>query len=318
MTSEFVVERKMRPSVFYNVGRCCYNPHLSPNDYLIRINNDPFNFSLYEGFDDSIDFIRGVCEELTQGFVYFFGELDHNNENTHLLAMEFKTPKHVDRNTLFSIMKKFLPNRKILFKEDNHNMYNNMYIEGWYNIQDFFSLLYDNSNKETRSKHVYDKYVDFFFVMPLEHFSSIPVLSVAKKFSNAVLPSKSRCSDVGYDLTIIKEEKKIGSTTVLYDTGIIIEPPLGYYCEVVPRSSLFKSGYMLTNSCGIIDPNYRDSIKVPLTKFDSSQPDLVLPFKGFQLILRLHEHAVVKEVSVEDLSSTSRGTGGFGSTGGFN
>lgn len=315
MASDLTVERKMRPCEFYKVGRCCYNPRLSPNDHLTPIYSDPFNFSLYTGFDDSVDFIRGVCEELTHGFAYFFGELIHEVKHTHVLTMEFRRSNHVDHNTLFNIMKTFLSNRKISFKEEGDD---NMYIEGWYNIQDFFSLLYDNSNQKTRFENVYDKYINFFYVMPLENFSSIPVLSVAKKFPNAVLPSKSRSSDVGYDLTIIKEEKKIGSTTILYDTGIIVEPPLGYYCEVVPRSSLFKSGYMLTNSCGIIDPNYRDSIKVPLTKFDPSQPDLVLPFKGFQLILRLQEHVVVKEVSVNELSSTSRGTGGFGSTGGFN
>ena len=110
----------------------------------------------------------------------------------------------------------------------------------------------------------------------------------------------------------------MGTHTVLYDTGLIIQPPPGYYIEVVPRSSLSKSGYIQSNSIGIIDPNYLDTIKVPLTRVDSSLPELKLPFTGFQLIIRRPTHCLFKEVSPDELVHTSRGTGGFGSTGSLN
>ena len=97
----------------------------------------------------------------------------------------------------------------------------------------------------------------------------------------------------------------------MYDTGIAVCPPDGYYTEVVPRSSLTKTGYMLANSVGIIDSSYRGSIKVVVSG-DNSLDDLTLPFKGFQLILRKLEE--VEVVEVDDLDDTVRGDGGFGST----
>lgn len=147
---------------------------------------------------------------------------------------------------------------------------------------------------------------------------SNPVLKVYRKDPKAILPSKKHDDDVGYDLTIISKVKNFGEKTTLYDTGIVVEPPPGYYIEVVPRSSLSKSGYMLSNSMGIIDPPYRDSIRVPVTRVDSSIPELTLPFTGFQLIVRQHVHVEIEEVKEDELTETERGTGGFGSTGALN
>ena len=136
-----------------------------------------------------------------------------------------------------------------------------------------------------------------------------------KKHRNAIIPSKSRASDVGYDLTIIEVTKEFGDKTVMYDTGIIISPEFGYYTKIVPRSSITKSGYMLTNSTGIIDPTYRGTLKICLTKVDDSMPNLKLPCKIAQLIIDRSIHYKMEEVtSLEKLGVTSRGEGGFGST----
>ena len=136
-----------------------------------------------------------------------------------------------------------------------------------------------------------------------------------KKYDkNAVIPSKAYASDTGYDLTLInisKDMSRDAQTIIMFDTCIGVCPPDGYYTEVVPRSSLSKTGYMMVNSIGIIDSSYRGSIKVVLTG-DESLSRLQLPFKGFQLILRKLEEAVA--VEVDDLDITSRGDGGFGST----
>ena len=133
---------------------------------------------------------------------------------------------------------------------------------------------------------------------------------------NAVIPTKAYPSDTGYDLTLIRVSKDMSipgfeQKIIMYDTGIAVCPPDGYYTEVVPRSSLSKTGYMLANSVGIIDASYRGSIKVVVTG-DNSLDDLSLPFKGFQLILRKLEE--VEVVEVDDLDDTVRGDGGFGST----
>lgn len=127
------------------------------------------------------------------------------------------------------------------------------------------------------------------------------------------MPSKSNSSDVGYDLTIIKQVKSIHSNTVIYDTGLKIKLDYGYYAEIVPRSSLSKSGYMLSNSIGIIDNSYRGNLHIPLTKVDADAPDLVLPFRCCQLIIREQIHIDMVEVS-DDFDNTTRSNGGFGST----
>lgn len=193
-------------------------------------------------------------------------------------------------------------------------------------ILDFLSLLYDSSTPDTRDEKKFERYLSLANVCrnitgcvtnPMEEFQ-LPVFNVVRMDPDAVIPSKKRASDVGYDLTIIKKVKDFSAKTALYDTGLIIQPPRGYYIEVVPRSSLSKSGYMQSNSLGIIDPNYLDTFKVPLTRIDESKEELRLPFTGFQLIIRRPYHGLMVECSKEDLVETSRDVGGFGSTGGLN
>ena len=144
----------------------------------------------------------------------------------------------------------------------------------------------------------------------------LPTLGVFRSDPAAVLPSKARITDVGFDLTIIKRHQLITNTTALFNTGIRVSIPLGFYVEVVPRSSLSKSGYMLTNSVGIIDPGYTGDILISLTKVDAEKPDVELPFRCCQLLLKRQEHCVLDEVSFNGIGSTQRGGGGFGSTGG--
>lgn len=133
-----------------------------------------------------------------------------------------------------------------------------------------------------------------------------------KTHKDAVVPSRAYDTDIGLDLTAIEVYRHISETTTLYDTGISVVPPPGYYIEIVPRSSISKSGYMLSNSIGIIDPTFNASIKVPLTKIDLKQPNLECPFKIVQMVLRKAHYAEMKEIS--EIPETERGSGGFGST----
>ena len=131
---------------------------------------------------------------------------------------------------------------------------------------------------------------------------------------DAIIPFRAGENEVGFDLTIISKVKDISSNTAMYDSFISVQPPDGIYFEIVPRSSLSKTGYILTNSIGIIDPTYRGTIKVVLTKINPEAPDIELPNKRFQLIPRTFISNVFQVTEVRDLSNTSRGSGGFGST----
>lgn len=128
----------------------------------------------------------------------------------------------------------------------------------------------------------------------------------------AFFPTKAHPSDIGYDLTAIDIFKKISNRTTLFETGIAVSPPRGYYLEIIPRSSLSKTGYILANSVGIIDPDYTGTLKIALTKIDTEMDDINLPFMGCQMILRKAEYASLYQV--DTFSETVRGDGGFGSS----
>jgi deoxyuridine 5'-triphosphate nucleotidohydrolase len=141
----------------------------------------------------------------------------------------------------------------------------------------------------------------------------IDKIKVIKKDSNAILPSKPNESDIGFDLTVIKKVKDLTENVELWDTGLVVLPPSGYYIEIVPRSSISKSGYMLANSVGIIDRGYRGTLMIALLKVSHSMNSIETPWKCCQMILRKHENSFIEECSDFE-ENTSRNTGGFGSS----
>jgi deoxyuridine 5'-triphosphate nucleotidohydrolase len=145
--------------------------------------------------------------------------------------------------------------------------------------------------------------------------AAVPRMRVVRMDDNAVMPYKSRFSDVGYDLTLIRVHKRVSDVVTLYDTGVRIHVSDGYYAEIVPRSSIIKSGYMLANNTGVIDRSYDGNLYVAVVRVDPNAAELPLPFRGFQLILRPQVYAEVEEVHADELVTTTRGAGGFGSTG---
>ena len=152
--------------------------------------------------------------------------------------------------------------------------------------------------------------------------STSPKILFRKEVPEAVTPTKAHATDVGYDLTIISREqyltglwhgRVLSPEIILYDTGISVQPEDGYYLEVVPRSSFSRTGYVLANGVGVIDPSYRGTIKVALIKLDKVSPEIPLPYRGFQLLVRKLETANFVYTE-DDFTETARGTGGFGST----
>jgi len=164
---------------------------------------------------------------------------------------------------------------------------------------EILSKLYDNIDIRCRVKTEYQRY----FKVTNTEFRRVNEM--------AITPKKSRASDSGYDMYLINELKRDGET-IFFDTGIQISAPFSYYYQLVARSSLSKTGYILANSVGIIDNSYTGNIIAALIKIDKSKPDLKLPFKGVQLVLCKHYHSIMTEVVL--LNETDRGDGGFGST----
>jgi len=145
-------------------------------------------------------------------------------------------------------------------------------------------------------------------------FPSLPTLKVWRCSKDAIMPVKARESDVGYDLTLVRMHKHLRNNVYMFGTGIKLGIPLGYYVEVVPRSSLSKTGWVLANSVGIIDASYTGEIFVVMARIDPTAFTYPpLPFKGFQLVLKKQEYALIVEAT-DEIDETARGEGGFGST----
>ena len=97
-------------------------------------------------------------------------------------------------------------------------------------------------------------------------------------------------------------------------TGLFIELPVGYEAQVRPRSGLAaKKGITVLNSPGTIDADYRGEIGVILVNLSNEEFIIENGERVAQLVISRHEHISWKEVEV--LEETSRGAGGFGSTG---
>ena len=130
------------------------------------------------------------------------------------------------------------------------------------------------------------------------------------------IPKRGHETDAGIDLTAMFVEQK-RPDVFFFDTGISVQMSDGYYVEIVPRSSITKTDFILANSVGIIDPDYRGRIFIPLRYVGSDDAikaaERLLLKRIAQMLVRKLESCQIE--IVESLENTVRGKGGFGSTG---
>lgn len=130
------------------------------------------------------------------------------------------------------------------------------------------------------------------------------------------LPSYETLASAGMDLRANLQEsitlKPLERTIV--KTGLFIELPIGYEAQVRPRSGLAaKKGITVLNAPGTIDADYRGEIGVILINLSHEGFIIENGERIAQLVIAKHERAEWTEVN--ELSTTKRGEGGFGSTG---
>jgi dUTP pyrophosphatase len=131
------------------------------------------------------------------------------------------------------------------------------------------------------------------------------------------LPSYSHPGDAGADL-FAREDVTLGpGERRLVPTGIALALPEGYVGLVHPRSGLaHRSGLSIVNAPGTIDAGYRGEVQVCLVNLDQTTPiELRRGDRIAQLVVQRFETAAF--VEVDALPDSSRGAGGYGSTGGF-
>lgn len=115
-------------------------------------------------------------------------------------------------------------------------------------------------------------------------------------------------ADLGESVTLAPLER------AMIPTGLYVELPAGYEMQVRPRSGLAaKHGITVLNSPGTVDADYRGEIRVILVNLSNEPFTIESGERIAQLVVARHEQ--VEWEQVEELGTTERGAGGFGSTG---
>jgi deoxyuridine 5'-triphosphate nucleotidohydrolase len=273
---------------------------------LYLVNTKHYDLSLF------INTIYNTDKNLLNNFIKAYIEKNGiiSKNFLHITLYNYNTLKQIA--TIYNIPHKILKEDvKQNIAENKEEQYILEYKNS--NMIDFLGKVCLNDN-EYNSLYINNSIYNFLNNEEIE-----PILKIYKVDEKAVIPSKNNYSDAGLDLTIISENKRFNSDTILYDTGIKIEIPNGYYVEIVPRSSISRSGYMLANSIGIIDQGYTGNLYVALRKINNECEDLVLPYKCCQIIMKkqIYPKIIIEDLTKEhkdEILLTSRGEGGFGST----
>lgn len=143
-------------------------------------------------------------------------------------------------------------------------------------------------------------------------------INIKLKHEDAKLPEKTNPDDAGFDLYSVSKrlgDPRTEGAFIEYDTGVSLEIPKGHVGYIFPRSSISKKDpyFLLKNSVGVIDSTYRGTIKLRFSLPGRGGTIYDIGDKIGQLIIMPYPEISFTEV--EDLSETTRGDGGFGSTG---
>ncbi|KRF17469.1 deoxyuridine 5'-triphosphate nucleotidohydrolase [Nocardioides sp. Soil797] len=131
------------------------------------------------------------------------------------------------------------------------------------------------------------------------------------------LPSYAQPGDAGADLMTTQDVVLQPGERKMVPTGVALALPEGHVGLVHPRSGLAaRHGLSIVNAPGTIDSGYRGEVKVMLINLDlHTEVRLSRGDRIAQLVVQRFEHA--EFIETDTLDETSRGAGGYGSTGGF-
>ncbi len=140
------------------------------------------------------------------------------------------------------------------------------------------------------------------------------IVQIAKIHEDAILPHYAHPGDSGLDLYSIEDIAIPAGVTALIRTGLKIAVPENYEAQVRPKSGLaLKHAISVCNTPGTIDSSYRGEVCVILINHGRETFQVRKHTKIAQLVICPVVQAEIVEVA--QLDETSRGEGGFGSTG---
>ncbi len=141
------------------------------------------------------------------------------------------------------------------------------------------------------------------------------VFKFFKGHPDARTPTRAADGDAGYDLSSVEDVVVKAKSQAMISTGIKLEIPNDHYGRVAPRSGL-AAKHSIDVLAGVIDSTFRGYVKVILYNHGSTDFEVKKGDRIAQLIFERISTPILQEVfSENELSDTSRGSGGFGSTG---
>lgn len=139
-------------------------------------------------------------------------------------------------------------------------------------------------------------------------------MKIKRLKENAIIPTQSSLYAAGYDLYSTETVTIRPHETVMIDTGWAMEIPNGFFGAIFARSGLAtKQGLRPANCVGVIDSDYRGPVKVALHN-DTDEGRYVNEGDRIAQLVIL-EYYLTDFTEVDELEDTTRGTGGFGSSG---
>lgn len=161
-----------------------------------------------------------------------------------------------------------------------------------------------------------DSYTKIYNSLEPLNFCTVKVYCESKDIK---LPVYAKEDDAGMDVVATAIEYDKDKYRFICHTGLHFELPEGYEMELRPRSSNTKYRVIIANSPGTLDAGYRGELLVIFTPLDLEDKNS-FPYKEgdrvCQLLVRRREKIIWEKVnSLEELSNSERGKGGFGSSG---
>jgi len=148
--------------------------------------------------------------------------------------------------------------------------------------------------------------------MEVEIIDKMKVVKIKLLHPDAQIPKKVIDTDACYDVVAVSK-KDFGDGRIHYGLGFALEIPENTQMDLRPRSSVHKTGLILSNCIGTGDEEYRGEFQAVFYHVIPTLPPYEIGDRILQIQLRTRED--VQFQLIEELSNTVRGTGGFGHTG---
>lgn len=130
-------------------------------------------------------------------------------------------------------------------------------------------------------------------------------------FEDSKLPTRAYAYDAGIDLYSREEKMVLPNDGCKFSTGVAIDIPEGYYGQIHTRSSMAAKGWVVVG--GVIDCSYKGELFVVLRNVSDYPLNVKSGDRIAQVVIHKIETPAV--VCIDDIGSSERNTGGFGSTG---